>query len=135
MMEHENSLNRFSKDEVNPSQFAVLIYKVELLTAQMAATNVSLDKNVEKLTTWFTGYLEANNQRHDESTERAVLHKAELLARVVALETDKRSFADKISGGFWTIKAAGILAFFVIIYLVKGLWDGIMWMGGRFFGN
>ena len=122
-------------NDVDPAQFAVLIYKVEALTAQMAATNINLDKNVDKLSTWFTAYLESNNQRHDESTERAALDKAELLARVVALETDKRSFSDKISGGFWTIKAAGVLAFFVIIYLVKGAWDGIMWIGERFLGH
>lgn len=122
-------------NEVDPAQFAVLIYKVEALTAQLAATNINLDKNVDKMFIQFTAYLESNNQRHDEADDARARDKAELIARVVALETEKRSFSDKLTGGVWTIKAAGILAFFVILYLVKGAWDAIVWIGEKFLGH
>ena len=115
---------------VDPLEFGRLISKVEALTEQLAYTTKNTEKNMDKLFIQFAAYLESNNSRHDEGDARHVL----ALQRIEKLETERRSFADKLSGGVTTVRYLAILAFAILVFAVKGLWEGILQIGA-FFGK
>lgn len=114
--------------DVDPLEFGRLISKVEALTEQLAYTTRNTEKNMDKLFIQFAAYLESNNARHDEGDARHVL----ALQRISNLENERKSFADKITGGVTTVRYLFLLAFAILLFAVKGMWEGISWIGGYF---
>ena len=116
---------------VDPLEFGRLISKVEALTEQLAYTTKNTEKNMDKLFIQFAAYLESNNSRHDEGDARHV----SALQRIEKLETERRSFADKLSGGVTTVRYLFVLVLAVLLFALKGAWGFIEWLGDKFLGQ
>jgi len=121
--------------DIDPKEFGILINKVEALTEQLAFTNKATEKNMDRLFVQMAAYLESNNQRHDESDDARARDKAELSARLTTLENKDKSVADQIRGAFMATKWIGVAAFVMLIFALKGVWAGVVWIVEYFLGR